>query len=64
MKNILQIQFSTKSAGSSAWRLHNALKEIPGYSSEVISLVRDEEKRMGCIICRGMLNFLQKSIIS
>lgn len=47
MKNILQIQFSTKSAGSSAWRLHNAFKGIPGYSSEVISLIRDDEEKDG-----------------
>lgn len=47
MKNILQIQFSTKSAGSSAIRLHEQLLKIPGYSSEIISLMRDEEPMHG-----------------
>ncbi|SIN80453.1 glycosyltransferase [Algoriphagus halophilus] len=47
MKNILQIQFSTKSAGSSAWRLHTMFNSIPGCSSEIISLYRDDEPKEG-----------------
>lgn len=47
MNNILQIQFSTKSAGSSAWRLHTMFNSIPGCSSEIISLHKDEDPKEG-----------------
>lgn len=47
MKRILHIQFSTKSAGSAAWRLHEAFSTQPGFSSEVLSLHGDEINRPG-----------------
>lgn len=47
MKRILHIQFSMKSAGSAAWRLHEAFSELQGFTSEVLSLHKDEEERPG-----------------
>lgn len=45
MKRILQIQFSMKSAGSAAWRLHEAFSGLQGFSSEVLSLHKGEKER-------------------
>jgi glycosyltransferase involved in cell wall biosynthesis len=47
MKRILQIQFSMKSAGSCAWKLHRAFSELPGYTSEVLSLYSEEKEIPG-----------------
>jgi glycosyltransferase involved in cell wall biosynthesis len=47
MKKILHIQFSMKSAGSAAWRLHEAFSGLQGFSSEVLSLHKDEDERPG-----------------
>lgn len=47
MKRVLHIQFSMKSAGTAAWRLHEAFMEQEGYSSEVLSLHKDDTDRPG-----------------
>lgn len=47
MKRVLHIQFSMKSAGSAAWRLHEAFSAQDGFSSEVLSLHTDEMSRPG-----------------
>jgi glycosyltransferase involved in cell wall biosynthesis len=47
MKRILHIQFSMKSAGSCAWKLHRAFCELPGYTSEVLSLYSEEKEIPG-----------------
>ncbi|HSF55796.1 MAG TPA: glycosyltransferase [Algoriphagus sp.] len=47
MKRVLHIQFSMKSAGTAAWRLHEAFSEQEGFSSEVLSLHQDDSERPG-----------------
>lgn len=42
MKNVLQVQFSMKAAGSAAWKLHLGFSQQPGFSSEVLSLHPDD----------------------
>ncbi|WP_026969088.1 glycosyltransferase [Algoriphagus terrigena] len=45
MKRVLHIQFSMKSGGSAAWKLHQAFSRQPGFSSEVLTLHSEEQRR-------------------
>lgn len=47
MKRVLHIQFSMKSAGSAAWKLHEGFSTQDGFSSEVLSLHKDEMEQSG-----------------
>lgn len=59
MKNVLQIQFGSKSAGSSAWRLHQAFTNS-SYHSEVLSLLPDRTKREGVTYLSKNANLISK----
>ncbi|MBN7810766.1 glycosyltransferase [Algoriphagus sp. H41] len=60
MKRILHIQFSSKSGGSAAWKLHEAFLAQPGFTSEVLSLHPNEQETPGLVVLPERSRFKAK----